>query len=57
MLTQTVRAIRQRSTESTLAVHAQLVHDTKIGVGRNTPLPRGTFAYMVTTHYAQVTAH
>jgi len=51
MVTQTVRAIRQKSTESPLAVHAQLLHDAKIGVGRNTPLPQGAFAYMVNTQH------
>jgi len=56
MVTQTVRAIRQRSVESPLAVHVQLLHDRKIGVGRNTPLPHGAFACMVTTHCVHVTA-
>jgi len=51
-----VKAIGQRSTESPLAVHAQHLHDTKIVVGRNTPLPHGALAYMVPKHTVHVTA-
>jgi len=56
MVTKTVRGIRQWSTGSPLAVYAQPLHDTKIGIGRNTPLSHGAFAYMVTTFSVHVTA-